>query len=57
MTDNQLAQDPEPHDRLRISAVQSASKLNLLENVELPSFTRAWIPWDRRERAMESLER
>lgn len=57
MTDNQLAQIRNTMIGFVFQQYNLLPKLNLLENVELPLLYAAMDPWDRRERAMESLER
>ena len=57
MTDNQLAQIRNTMIGFVFQQYNLLPKLNLLENVELPLLYAGMDPWDRRERAMESLER
>ena len=57
MTDNQLAQIRNTMIGFVFQQYNLLPKLNLLENVELPLLYAGMAPWDRRERAMESLER
>lgn len=56
MTDNQLAQIRNTMIGFVFQQYNLLPKLNLLENVELPLLYAGMDPWDRRERAMESLE-
>ena len=57
MTDNQLAQIRNTMIGFVFQQYNLLPKLNLLENVELPLLYAGMDPWDRRERAMEALER
>ena len=57
MTDNQLAQIRNTMIGFVFQQYNLLPKLNLLENVELPLLYAGMDPWDRRERAMESLDR
>ncbi len=57
MTDNQLAEIRNTMIDFIFQQYNLLPKLNLLENVELPLLYSGMDKWDRRERAMESLER
>ncbi len=57
MTDNQLAEIRNTMIGFVFQQYNLLPKLNLLENVELPLLYAGMDAWDRRERAMESLER
>lgn len=57
MTDNQLAEIRNTMIGFIFQQYNLLPKLNLLENVELPLLYSGMDKWDRRERAMESLER
>lgn len=57
MTDNQLAEIRNTMIGFVFQQYNLLPKLNLLENVELPLLYAGMDTWDRRERAMESLER
>lgn len=57
MTDNQLAEIRNTMIGFIFQQYNPLPKLNLLENVELPLLYLGMDQWDRRERAMESLER
>ncbi len=57
MTDNQLAEIRNTMIGFVFQQYNRLPKLNLLENVELPLLYAGMDAWDRRERAMESLER
>lgn len=57
MTDNELASIRNQMIGFVFQQYNLLPKLNLLENVELPLLYAGMDTWDRRERAMESLER
>lgn len=57
MSDNQLAEIRNQMIGFVFQQYNLLPKLNLLENVELPLLYAGMDNWDRRERAMESLER
>lgn len=57
MSDNQLAEIRNQMIGFVFQQYNLLPKLNLLENVELPLLYSGMDTWDRRERAMESLER
>lgn len=57
MTDNQLAEVRNTMIGFVFQQYNLLPKLNILENVELPLLYAGMDAWDRRERAMESLER
>jgi len=57
MTDNELAAIRNQMIGFVFQQYNLLPKLNLLENVELPLLYAGMDTWDRRERAMESLER
>lgn len=57
MTDNELAQIRNTMIGFVFQQYNLLPKLNLLENVELPLLYAGMDSWDRRERAMESLDR
>ena len=57
MNDNQLAEIRNTMIGFIFQQYNLLPKLNLLENVELPLLYSGMDKWDRRERAMESLER
>lgn len=57
MSDNQLAEIRNQMIGFVFQQYNLLTKLNLLENVELPLLYAGMDTWDRRERALESLER
>ena len=57
MSDNQLAEIRNKMIGFVFQQYNLLPKLNLLENVELPLLYAGMDTWDRRERALESLER
>ena len=57
MSDNQLAETRNKMIGFVFQQYNLLPKLNLLENVELPLLYAGMDTWDRRERALESLER
>lgn len=57
MSDNQLAEIRNTMIGFVFQQYNLLPRLNLLENVELPLLYAGMDAWDRRERAMESLER
>ena len=57
MSDNQLAEIRNKMIGFVFQQYNLLPKLNLLENVELPLLYTGMDTWDRRERALESLER
>lgn len=57
MSDNQLAEIRNQMIGFVFQQYNLLPKLNLLENVELPLLYSGMDKWDRRERALESLER
>lgn len=57
MTDNQLAEIRNTMIGFVFQQYNLLPKLNLLENVELPLLYAGMDSWDRRERALESLDR
>lgn len=57
MTDNQLAEIRNSMIGFVFQQYNLLPKLNLLENVELPLLYAGMDTWERRERALESLER